>query len=123
MAHVCAIESMDYVLNPSGITERAQWVGGSKSEYGTPPAHIRARCRFRHRGEAFLHPSNPIGGCLQDRRKTNGMQPHEDPRKRPLLTPEQLRIIRRSSERATKGTPREEFEKLFGKSNTESLTS
>lgn len=41
------------------------------------------------------------------------MQQNENPRKRPLLTPEQLRIMQRGPERTKKGTPREEFEKLF----------
>ena len=41
------------------------------------------------------------------------MQQNENPRKRPLLTPEQLRIMHREPERIKKGTPREEFEKLF----------
>ena len=42
------------------------------------------------------------------------MQLNEDPRKRPLLTPEQLRVItRRAPEKPKKGNPREEFEKLF----------
>jgi hypothetical protein len=37
----------------------------------------------------------------------------EDPRKRPLLTAEQLSVLRRYPEQKKKGTPREEFEKLF----------
>ena len=41
------------------------------------------------------------------------MQLLDDPRKRPLLTAEQLDIIRRRPEKAKKGTPREEFEKIF----------
>jgi len=41
------------------------------------------------------------------------MQQNENPRKRPLLTPEQLRIMHRGPEKIKKGTPREEFEKLF----------
>ncbi len=42
------------------------------------------------------------------------MQLNEDPRKRPLLTPEQLQVImRRAPEKPKKGNPREEFEKLF----------
>jgi hypothetical protein len=41
------------------------------------------------------------------------MQPSDDPRKRPLLTPEQLKVIRRAPKRTKKGSPREEFEKLF----------
>jgi len=42
------------------------------------------------------------------------MQRHEDPRKRPLLTPAQLQVImRRSPEKPKRGNPREEFEKLF----------
>ena len=41
------------------------------------------------------------------------MQNNEDPRKRPLLTALQLQTIHRSTERTKKGTPREEFEKLF----------
>jgi hypothetical protein len=43
------------------------------------------------------------------------MQQDDDPKKRPLLTPEQLRMISRVPERTRKGTPREEFEKLFRK--------
>jgi hypothetical protein len=45
----------------------------------------------------------------------------DDPRKRPLLTPEQLRVMSRGHERVRKGTPREEFEKLFRKPAAESL--
>ena len=41
------------------------------------------------------------------------MLQHEDPRKRPLLSAEQLRTIRRVLQKTNKGTPREEFEKLF----------
>jgi hypothetical protein len=41
------------------------------------------------------------------------MQPDVDPRKRPLLTPEQLRILKGIPVRTKKLTPREEFEKLF----------
>jgi hypothetical protein len=41
------------------------------------------------------------------------MQQIDDPKKRPLLTPEQLRNMRRIPERVKKGNPREEFEKLF----------
>jgi hypothetical protein len=41
------------------------------------------------------------------------MQQNDDPRKRPLLTAEQLRVMRAASENTKKGTPREEFEKLF----------
>jgi hypothetical protein len=37
-----------------------------------------------------------------------------DPMKRPLLTPEQLRVISRGLQpKPRKGSPREEFEKLF----------
>ena len=48
------------------------------------------------------------------------MTPIIDPKKRPLLTPEQLRVIRQSlqvvrkdSQVKRKATPREEFENLF----------
>jgi hypothetical protein len=41
------------------------------------------------------------------------MQQDIDPRKRPLLTAEQLHIMNRVTERVKKETPREEFEKLF----------
>jgi hypothetical protein len=41
------------------------------------------------------------------------MQQNDDFRKRPLLTPEQLRIMRGLPVKAKKGSPREEFEKLF----------
>ena len=42
------------------------------------------------------------------------MQQNIDPRKRPLLSPEQLRVMRQQRpEQRTKLTPREEFEKLF----------
>jgi hypothetical protein len=41
------------------------------------------------------------------------MHQNDDPKKRPLLTAEQLSVIRRGHERPKKGTPREEFEKLF----------
>jgi len=41
------------------------------------------------------------------------MQQHNDPNKRPLLTDEQLRVIRRGHKRTEQGTPREEFERLF----------
>ena len=42
-----------------------------------------------------------------------------DPRKRPLLTPEQLRVISRGQPRPEKLSPREEFEKLFRKPEPE----
>jgi hypothetical protein len=41
------------------------------------------------------------------------MQQNDDPRKRPLLTPDQLRIMRGVHQKTAKLTPREEFEKLF----------
>jgi hypothetical protein len=41
------------------------------------------------------------------------MQPQDDPRKRPLLTAEQLSMMRRSIVYTKKTTPREQFEKLF----------
>ncbi|MDR3703283.1 MAG: hypothetical protein P4L56_26790 [Candidatus Sulfopaludibacter sp.] len=41
------------------------------------------------------------------------MQQNDDPKKRPLLTAKQLRAMHRAPERTKKGTPREEFEKLF----------
>ncbi len=41
------------------------------------------------------------------------MQKNDDPRKRPLLTAEQLRILHRGPAKIKKGTPRQEFEKLF----------
>jgi len=41
------------------------------------------------------------------------MQQNDEWKKRPLLTLEQLRIITRGRERVKKGTPRQEFEKLF----------
>jgi hypothetical protein len=41
------------------------------------------------------------------------MQPNDDPRKRPLLTAEQLQTMRKASGRPKKGTPRQEFENLF----------
>jgi hypothetical protein len=47
------------------------------------------------------------------RLEINNMQPSDDPRKRPLLTPEQLKVIRRAPKSIKKGSPREEFEKLF----------
>jgi PAS domain S-box-containing protein len=43
------------------------------------------------------------------------MEQNIDPRKRPLLTAEQLHVINRVPDRVKKGTPREEFEKLFRK--------
>jgi hypothetical protein len=46
------------------------------------------------------------------------MQQNDDPKKRPLLTAEQLRNIHRVPERIKKGTPREEFEKLFRRQAT-----
>ena len=44
------------------------------------------------------------------------MQADVDPRKRPLLTPEQLRVLQKMPVRTRKLTPREEFEKLFAPS-------
>lgn len=41
------------------------------------------------------------------------MQQNDDPRKRPLLTADQLRNMRGVHQKTAKGTPREEFEKLF----------
>jgi hypothetical protein len=41
------------------------------------------------------------------------MQQIDDPRKRPLLTAEQIRVMQRVPVKAKKLTPREEFEKLF----------
>ena len=46
-------------------------------------------------------------------KRVTKMQQEADPRKRPLLTAEQLLIIRRVTEKPKKGSPREEFEKLF----------
>jgi hypothetical protein len=45
----------------------------------------------------------------------------DDPRKRPLLTPEQLRVISRGQQRPRKLSPREEFEKLFQKRDSAAL--
>jgi hypothetical protein len=45
----------------------------------------------------------------------------DDPRKRPLLTPKQLRLMSREVPKPKKGTPREEFEKLFRKPPVPSL--
>lgn len=50
------------------------------------------------------------------------MQQDEDPKKRPLLTAEQLQIMRRVPDRPKKGNPREEFEKLFRPSTRWSQT-
>ena len=41
------------------------------------------------------------------------MQLNDDPRKRPLLTPQQISVMKRVPLKTKKGTPREEFEKLF----------
>jgi hypothetical protein len=41
------------------------------------------------------------------------MQENIDPRKRPLLTPEQIARIRQISGTKRKKTPREQFESLF----------
>jgi hypothetical protein len=41
------------------------------------------------------------------------VQQHNDPNKRPILTDEQLQVIRRGLRRKKQGTPREEFERLF----------
>ena len=41
------------------------------------------------------------------------MQQNEDPKKRPLLTAEQLQNMRRVLDRPKKQSPREEFERLF----------
>lgn len=49
------------------------------------------------------------------------MQPNDNSKKRPLLTEEQLRVISRGILRHKKGTPREEFEKLFQKPAAEVL--
>jgi len=51
--------------------------------------------------------STPTGANRQE------MHQHEDPKKRPLLTPAQLQNMRHVPEKPKKGTPREEFEKLF----------
>ena len=40
-------------------------------------------------------------------------QQNAHPRKRPLLSVQQLQLIRRGTQRTKKGTAREEFEKLF----------
>ena len=53
-------------------------------------------------------------------KKLDGIQQSGDPRKRPLLTAEQLHIMHRGSERTKKGAPREEFEKLFRREKTKS---
>jgi hypothetical protein len=45
--------------------------------------------------------------------KPNAIAQDENPRKKPLLTAEQLQNMRRVPMRIKKGTPREEFEKLF----------
>jgi hypothetical protein len=41
------------------------------------------------------------------------MQQNVDPRKRPLLSAEQLRTLRNASWSTRKRTPRQEFERLF----------
>jgi hypothetical protein len=41
------------------------------------------------------------------------MQQNDDPRKRPLLTAEQIQTMRQASRKTKKGTPRQEFENLF----------
>jgi hypothetical protein len=41
------------------------------------------------------------------------MQQNDDPRKRPLLTAEQIQTMRQASRKTKKGTPRLEFENLF----------
>jgi hypothetical protein len=46
-------------------------------------------------------------------KKVTKMHQNEDPKKRPLLTAQQLQIMRRVPNRPKKGNPREEFEKLF----------
>jgi hypothetical protein len=50
-------------------------------------------------------------------KRVTKMQQDADPRKRPLLTAQQLQIIRRAPEKPKKGSPREEFEKLFRQPN------
>lgn len=46
--------------------------------------------------------------------EATNMQPNEDPRKRPLLSAEQLRKMRREPERPLRAVdPREAFERLF----------
>jgi hypothetical protein len=62
------------------------------------------------RNYKFYHQPNPK---TKLRARNQDMQPSDDPRKRPLLTPEQLKVIRRAPKRTKKGSPREEFEKLF----------
>src|SRR5580692_4609353 len=45
--------------------------------------------------------------------KLTSVQQNNDINKQPLLTDEQLRVIRRGHKRTKQGTPREEFERLF----------
>jgi hypothetical protein len=84
---------------------------------------------FHHGGQAMhgcatCHQTKISFGWLSSRRSCNAtrhpnsfdenkMTPTDDPRKRPLLTPAQLDTLRRVPEKKRKGTPREEFEKLF----------
>ena len=67
-----------------------------------------------------LAPGMPGDKPTPHSRKANRMTPTNDPKKRPLLTPEQLRIIRQSlqvdrkdSQVKRESTPREQFENLF----------
>jgi hypothetical protein len=49
----------------------------------------------------------------QAAKRVTKMQQEDDPRKRPLLTAQQIQIMRRVPEKPKKENAREEFEKLF----------
>jgi hypothetical protein len=70
----------------------------------------------------MLTTSSRTHSQLKAVKKVTNMQQDEDPKKRPLLTAEQLQIMRRVPDRPKKGNPREEFEKLFRQSTRWSQT-
>lgn len=66
----------------------------------------------------FGMPATRAWGLFQSAAiKVNRMTQKDDSRKRPLLSAEQLRIMR-NPKKTVKGTPRQEFEKLFRRTTT-----
>ena len=89
-------------------------------ENGSPPS----RQKGAKYGFGITSAQALLGAAsAKDRLRTqirHTMRPTNDPRQQPLLTPEQLRVIRQSlqsdrkaSQVQRKATPREQFENLF----------
>ena len=83
----------------------------SRNEYGYLRAFVSVEGKIERQSRLSGRPAE----------RNRKMQQNDDPRKRPLLSAEQLRRIGEAPKRVRRGTPREEFEKLFMKSPCRSL--